>query len=63
MKEYWDKTAVIGLVGFMISLMLILCFMDSSVTRWWGYSSACLVSYSAEYMVLCQKQEALKDRR
>ena len=28
MKEYWDKTAVIGLVGFMISLMLILCFMD-----------------------------------
>ena len=29
MKEYWDKTAVIGLAGFMISLMLILCFMDS----------------------------------
>lgn len=29
MKEYWDKTAIIGLVGFMISLMLILCFMDS----------------------------------
>lgn len=29
MKEYWDKTAVIGLVGFMISLMLILCFLDS----------------------------------
>ena len=28
MKVYWDKTAVIGLVGFMISLMLILCFMD-----------------------------------
>ena len=28
MKEYWDKTAVIGLVGFMISLMLILSFMD-----------------------------------
>ena len=28
MKEYWDKTAVIGLVGFMISLMLILCFID-----------------------------------
>lgn len=28
MKEYWDKTAVIGLAGFMISLMLILCFMD-----------------------------------
>ena len=29
MKEYWDKTAIIGLVGFMISLMLILCFLDS----------------------------------
>ena len=29
MKVYWDKTAIIGLVGFMISLMLILCFMDS----------------------------------
>ena len=29
MKVYWDKTAVIGLAGFMISLMLILCFMDS----------------------------------
>lgn len=29
MKEYWDKTAVIGLAGFMISLMLILCFMVS----------------------------------
>lgn len=29
MKEYWDKTAIIGLVGFIISLMLILCFMDS----------------------------------
>ena len=28
MKVYWDKTAVIGLVGFMISLLLILCFMD-----------------------------------
>ena len=29
MKVYWDKTAVIGLVGFTISLLLILCFMDS----------------------------------
>ena len=29
MKEYWDKTAIIGLVGFMISLMLILCFLDN----------------------------------
>ena len=29
MRVYWDKTAVIGLVGFMISLLLILCFMDS----------------------------------
>ena len=28
MKVYWDKTAVIGLVGFMLSLLLILCFMD-----------------------------------
>lgn len=28
MKVYWDKTAVIGLVGFTISLLLILCFMD-----------------------------------
>ena len=29
MKVYWDKTAIIGLVGFTISLLLILCFMDS----------------------------------
>lgn len=29
MKVYWDKTAVIGLVEFTISLLLILCFMDS----------------------------------
>lgn len=29
MKVYWDKTAVIGLVGFTISLLLILCFMNS----------------------------------
>lgn len=28
MKVYWDKTAIIGLVGFTISLLLILCFMD-----------------------------------
>ena len=31
MKVYWDKTAVIGLVGFTISLLLILCFMDLSL--------------------------------
>lgn len=29
MKVYWDKTAVIGLVGFTISLLLIQCFMNS----------------------------------
>ena len=29
MKVYCDKTAVIGLVGCTISLLLILCFIDS----------------------------------